>query len=77
MSPKLEALLAECGGYKQEVQKVINEERYTYREENISLNLLNNELNKFKNWIIELLRKIENSPADLSWKQFLQREKII
>lgn len=74
---KLEALAAEADNYGKKVQEVIDEDKFASREEKASLKLLVNELEKIKIWIVQLLHKIENLSENISWKQFLQQEKII
>ena len=77
MKHKLEALVAEADKHQEKVKKVIDEERFASLKEKASLNLLIKELNKVRNWVVQLLEKIESLPDDPSWKQFLQQERII
>ena len=77
MKETLEKLVREVEIYEMKVQKVIEEEKFASKEEKASLKLLISELNKIRNWIIQLLQKVENSSDNISWEQFLQQEKII
>ncbi|MDO8655636.1 MAG: hypothetical protein Q7K45_00220 [Nanoarchaeota archaeon] len=77
MKHKLEALAVEAHQYKEKVRKILHEEKFTSREEKVSLQLLMNELEKIGEWEKILIGKVEHLDAKISWKQFLQQEKII
>ncbi len=77
MKHKLEALVGEAHQYQGSVEKILQEEKYASREEKASLQLLIKELDKVQNWMAQLLPKIELLAPEISWKQFLQQEKII
>ena len=78
MKLKLETLTGKAESSREEVQKIIEQEKeFTSKEEKASLNLLVSELDKIKNWLIEILRKIEGPSGNITWEKFLEQEKII
>ena len=74
---KLEALAGEANQYKEKLEGFILEDKFASQEEKASLGLLIKELKKTREWIIELLQKIENLPKNFTWEEFLKQEKII
>ena len=76
MKHKLEAFAGEAGEYQQKVLAVIKEREFESSEEKLSLNMLVDELHKNREWIISLIQKIDRLGAEMSWKQFLEQQKI-
>ncbi len=75
---KLEALAAETDQYGERVEEYISEKKELLsRDEKASLELLIKELKKIREWVIEILKKIEALPQNTTWEEFLKREKII
>lgn len=77
MKHKLEALAGEAHQYKEKIKIILQEKQFTSKEEKASLQLLIRELEKVGGWIVQLIQKIERSPADIHWKKFLGQERII
>ena len=70
--------LVKVHSQKNAINKIIEQEKeFTSKEEKASLNLLVSELDKIKNWLIEILRKIEGPSGNITWEKFLEQEKII
>ncbi len=77
MKQKLESLAGKAGQYKEQVEVILHEGKFSSKEERASLRLLINELEKIRGLIMQLLQKIGHLPSALRWKQFLQKEKIM
>ncbi len=77
MKHKLEALTREAHQYKEKIRIILQEKKFTSKEEKASLKLLINELEKVGKWLVQLVQKIERLPPEIRWKQFLQQERMI
>ena len=70
-------IYGEFGSDKKEVEEIMATTTFSTSEEKASLQLLINELEKINDWLSQLVQKVELLSENVSWKQFLQREKII
>lgn len=70
------ALIGNLKIYAEEIKKEINSEKYKYKEEKETLTLLMSELIKIAKFLEEIKMKGEKN-RDLTWGEFLKKEKII